>query len=86
MLHLIWAKDNNSSSSEDGKELKGIRQRLLECYRLLYFDPIADLEPKDQVNRIAKNLVEYICPFFIFSSINIYLHSPGVLTMPRWRN
>ena len=62
MLHLIWTKDNNSSSSEDGKELKGIRQRLLECYRLLYFDPIADLEPKDQVNRIAKNLVEYVCP------------------------
>ena len=61
MLHLIWTKDNNSSSSEDGKELKGIRQRLLECYRLLYFDPIADLEPKDQVNRIAKNLVEYVC-------------------------
>ena len=58
MLHLIWTKDNNSSSSEDGKELKGIRQRLLECYRFLYFDPIADLEPKDQVNRIAKNLVE----------------------------
>ena len=54
MLHLTWTKNKNSSSSEDGKELKGIR--------LLYFDPIANLEPKDQVNRIAKYLVEYVCP------------------------
>lgn len=58
MLHLIWTKDNSSSTSEEGKELKGIRQRLLECYRSLYFAPVPDLEPKAQVNRIAKNLVE----------------------------
>ncbi|KAF8155920.1 non-SMC mitotic condensation complex subunit 1-domain-containing protein [Crassisporium funariophilum] len=58
MLHLIWTKDNSSSTSEDGKELKGVRQRLLECYGMLYFDPVPDLSPKDQVNRIAKNLVE----------------------------
>lgn len=60
MLHLIWSKDN-SSTSEDGKELKGIRPRLLECYRSLYFDPIPDVEPKQQVNRIAKNMIEYVC-------------------------
>ncbi|KAJ7756752.1 non-SMC mitotic condensation complex subunit 1-domain-containing protein [Mycena maculata] len=58
MLHLIWSKDNSSSTSEDGQELKGIRQRLLECYRGLYFDPLADMEPKAQVNRIAKNMIE----------------------------
>ncbi|KAJ6448906.1 non-SMC mitotic condensation complex subunit 1-domain-containing protein [Mycena sanguinolenta] len=58
MLHLIWNKDNSSSTSEDGQELKGIRQRLLECYRHLYFDPIPDMEPKAQVNRIAKNMIE----------------------------
>ncbi|KAJ6612245.1 non-SMC mitotic condensation complex subunit 1-domain-containing protein [Mycena sp. CBHHK59/15] len=40
MLHLVWNKDNSNSTSEDGQELKGIRQRLLECYRGLYFDPI----------------------------------------------
>ncbi|KAI0038666.1 hypothetical protein FA95DRAFT_1567609 [Auriscalpium vulgare] len=57
MLHLIWSKDN-SSTSEDGKELKGIRQRLLECYRSLYFDAVADLPPKEQVSRIAKHMVE----------------------------
>ncbi|KAF8269469.1 non-SMC mitotic condensation complex subunit 1-domain-containing protein [Lactarius quietus] len=57
MLHLIWSKDN-SSMSEDGKELKGIRSRLLECYRSLYFDPLPDMEPKQQVNRIAKNMIE----------------------------
>ncbi|KAI0684926.1 non-SMC mitotic condensation complex subunit 1-domain-containing protein [Cytidiella melzeri] len=57
MLHLIWSKDN-SSTSEDGKELKGIRPRLLECYRNLYFDVVPDMEPKQQVNRIAKNMIE----------------------------
>ncbi|KAJ7211815.1 non-SMC mitotic condensation complex subunit 1-domain-containing protein [Mycena haematopus] len=58
MLHLIWNKDNGNSTSEDGQELKGIRQRLLECYRQLYFDPIAGMEPKAQINRIAKNMIE----------------------------
>ncbi|EMD38787.1 hypothetical protein CERSUDRAFT_133306 [Gelatoporia subvermispora B] len=57
MLHLIWSKDN-SATSEDGKELKGVRSRLLECYRSLYFDPLPDLDPKQQVNRIAKNMIE----------------------------
>lgn len=59
MLHLIWSKDN-SSTSEDGKELKGIRPRLLECYRNLYFDAVPGMEPKQQVNRIAKNMIEYV--------------------------
>ncbi|KAG9309978.1 non-SMC mitotic condensation complex subunit 1-domain-containing protein [Chiua virens] len=57
MLHLIWSKDSNQTS-EDGKELKGVRSRLLECYRNLYFDPLPDMEPKQQVNRIAKNMIE----------------------------
>ncbi|KAF8552601.1 ARM repeat-containing protein [Imleria badia] len=57
ILHLIWSKDNNQTS-EDGKELKGVRSRLLECYRSLYFDPLPDIEPKQQVNRIAKNMIE----------------------------
>ena len=60
MLHLIWTKDNNSTTTEDGKELKGVRSRLLETYRILYFDPIPDLDPKQQVNRIAKNMIEYV--------------------------
>jgi condensin complex subunit 1 len=59
MLHLIWSKDN-SSMSEDGKELKGVRSRLLECYRTLYFDALPDMEPKQQVNRIAKNMIECV--------------------------
>jgi len=59
MLHLIWSKDN-SSMSEDGKELKGVRSRLLECYRSLYFDAMPDMEPKQQVNRIAKNMIECV--------------------------
>ncbi|KAJ7677367.1 non-SMC mitotic condensation complex subunit 1-domain-containing protein [Mycena rosella] len=58
MLHLIWSKDNSNSTSEDGQELKGIRQRLLECYRGLYFDPVPGVDPKGQVNRIAKNMIE----------------------------
>ncbi|KAG6370249.1 non-SMC mitotic condensation complex subunit 1-domain-containing protein [Boletus reticuloceps] len=57
MLHLIWSKDNNQTS-EDGKELKGVRSRLLECYRNQYLDALPDMEPKQQVNRIAKNMIE----------------------------
>lgn len=60
MLHLIWTKDNSSSTAEDGKELKGIRSRLIECYRSLYFDPVPDAEPKQQINRIAKNMIEWV--------------------------
>jgi condensin complex subunit 1 len=59
MLHLIWSKDS-SSTAEDGKELKGVRSRLLECYRSLYFDALPDMEPKQQVNRIAKNMIECV--------------------------
>ncbi|KAI0320936.1 non-SMC mitotic condensation complex subunit 1-domain-containing protein [Amylostereum chailletii] len=58
MIHLIWHKDNNAATSEDGKELKGIRQRVLECYKSLYFEPLPDMEPKQQVNRITKNMIE----------------------------
>ncbi|KIM35665.1 hypothetical protein M413DRAFT_449620 [Hebeloma cylindrosporum] len=60
MLHLIWTKDNSTSTSEDGKELKGVRQRLLECYKSLYFDPVPDpeMDGKAQVSRIAKNFIE----------------------------
>lgn len=64
MLHLIWVKDNNASTSEDGKELKGIRQRLLEVYCSLYFEADPELagDAKGQVNRIAKNMIECVYP------------------------
>ena len=38
MLHLIGSKENTTSVGEDGKELKGIRPYLIECYRSLSFD------------------------------------------------
>nr|XP_031863717.1 uncharacterized protein CI109_000969 [Kwoniella shandongensis]KAA5530789.1 hypothetical protein CI109_000969 [Kwoniella shandongensis] len=58
MLHLIWTKDNNANAGEDGMDGKGIRGSLIECYRSLYFDVVPDLAPKQQVNRIAKNMIE----------------------------
>ena len=59
MLHLIWTKDNNSTSStEEGMDGRGIRASLIEVYRSLYFDVVPDLAPKQQVNRIAKNMIE----------------------------
>lgn len=58
MLHLVWKKDDTQTSEEDGKELKGIKQRLLETYRVLYFDPIPGLPAKNQIARIAKNLIQ----------------------------
>jgi condensin complex subunit 1 len=61
MLHLIWSKDSNATS-EDGKELKGVRAKLLECYCSLYFDASPDLDAKQQVIRIAKNMIEFVVP------------------------
>ncbi len=87
MLHLIWTKDNTSSSEEARNALeggsgagggggaggsgggaggsgtgvtegKGVRAQLIDCYRSLYFDVVPDLAPKQQVNRIAKNMIE----------------------------
>ena len=60
MLHLIWTKDNTGATSEEDKELKGIRQRLIECYRSLYFDPVDDSDSRQQTNRIAKNMIECV--------------------------
>ncbi|KAG8732139.1 Condensin complex subunit, partial [Ceratobasidium sp. 414] len=57
MLHLIWNKDTGSTT-EDGKEVKGVRLKLIECYRSLYFDPVAGLDAHSQINRIAKNMIE----------------------------
>ncbi|CAE6532324.1 unnamed protein product [Rhizoctonia solani] len=57
MIHLIWSKDTGGNPDED-KEVKGVRLRLIECYRHIYFDPRAGLDPKSQVNRIAKNMIE----------------------------
>jgi len=58
MIHLIWTKDNNTTTTEDGKEVKGVRQKLLECYKSLYFEHQEHLDPKAQINRIARNLIE----------------------------
>ncbi|CDR99695.1 hypothetical protein [Sporisorium scitamineum] len=57
MVHLIWTKDN-ALVMEDGSQLKGVRSRLIEVYRALYFEPRADLSGKDNVARIAKNMIE----------------------------
>ena len=57
MLHLIWSKDHNATA-EDGREVKSVRSRLLECYRNMFFEPVTNLDPKQQINRIAKNMIE----------------------------
>ncbi len=57
MVHLIWTKDN-ALVMEDGSQLKGVRSRLIEVYRALYFDARADMNAKDNVARIAKNMIE----------------------------
>lgn len=59
MLHLIWTKDNNATT-DDGTDGRSIRGNLLEVYRSLYFDVVPDLAPKQQVNRIAKNMLEWV--------------------------
>lgn len=57
MLHLIWTKDHNTTT-EEGIDGRSVRGNLLDVYRSLYFDVVPDLTPKQQVNRIAKNMIE----------------------------
>lgn len=57
MLHLIWTKDNNATT-EEGMEGRTVRGNLIDVYRTLYFDVVPDLTPKQQVNRITKNMIE----------------------------
>lgn len=58
MLHLIWSKD--TSTIEEGREVKSVRKKLIESYKQLYFEPLSDLSPKDNVNRIARNMIECV--------------------------
>ncbi|CAO3608092.1 unnamed protein product [Cunninghamella echinulata] len=51
MLHLIWTKD----TSDEGK---GIKLKLLDCYRTLYLDADEKLSRRQNTNLIAKNLTE----------------------------
>jgi condensin complex subunit 1 len=54
MVHLIWSKDTGSDES------KGVRARLIECYRMLYLAPVTALSHKDNVNLIARRLIRYV--------------------------
>lgn len=74
MLHLIWTKDVNATT-EEGTETRSIRGNLIEVYRSLYFDVVPDLTPKQQVNRIAKNMIEWV-------SISFLANLSGVPTVP----
>lgn len=51
MIHLIWTKD----TSDEGK---GIKMKLMECYRHLYFDPDSRLSRTENINNIARNLIQ----------------------------
>lgn len=51
MLHLIWTKD----TSDEGK---GIKMKLISCYENLYLEFDGKLSRKENINRIAKNLIQ----------------------------
>lgn len=51
MLHLIWTKD----TSDEGK---GIKMKLLSCYENLYLSVDSKQSKKENISRIAKNLIE----------------------------
>ncbi|KAI8577831.1 hypothetical protein K450DRAFT_250238 [Umbelopsis ramanniana AG] len=51
MPHLIWTKDN----SDEGK---GVKTKLLECYKSLYLEFDGNLSDKENINTIARNLVQ----------------------------
>jgi condensin complex subunit 1 len=51
MPHLIWTKDN----SDEGRSVK---DKLLECYKSLYLELDDNLSEKENINTIARNLVQ----------------------------
>ena len=57
MIHLIWTKDH-ALVMDDGSQLKGVRSRLIEVYRALYFEPQAGAPPAENTARIARNMIE----------------------------
>lgn len=58
MLHLIWTKDNSTVvADEDGAELKGIRSKVIECYKELFVARVPDMSDKQHVSRVSKNLI-----------------------------
>lgn len=58
MLHLVWSKDQ--STIEEGREVKSVRKKLIESYKQLYFEPLPDLQPKENVSRIARNMIQSV--------------------------
>lgn len=82
MLHLIWVKDNSSVVADDGKELKGIRSRVIECYKAIYFEAVIDLSPKQQVSRIARNMIESVAPPHCVSLIYLLCPVADLLCPP----
>ncbi|KAI9481172.1 MAG: non-SMC mitotic condensation complex subunit 1-domain-containing protein [Benjaminiella poitrasii] len=51
MLHLIWTKD----TSDEGK---GIKMKLISCYESLYLQIDSKLSKKENINYVAKNLIQ----------------------------
>lgn len=51
MLHLIWSKETA------GEEVKSVRSRLIECYRLLYLSEDHSLSEKESINSMTRNLI-----------------------------
>jgi condensin complex subunit 1 len=63
MLHLIWTKDINAPTTQnpgEGEQVdeRSVKGQLIETYRSLYFDAVEGLAGKQQVSRIAKNMIE----------------------------
>jgi condensin complex subunit 1 len=63
MLHLIWTKDVNAPTAVtpgDAEQVdeRSVKGQLIETYKSLYFDAVEGLAGKQQVSRIAKNMIE----------------------------
>ncbi|KAJ7587166.1 non-SMC mitotic condensation complex subunit 1-domain-containing protein [Mycena floridula] len=57
MIHLIWTKDD-SASTEETEGVTGICSRVLTCYKALFFDPMPDSNPRTEVSRVARAMME----------------------------
>ena len=58
MVHLIWTKDN-TSSSEDEYSKKSVKEHLIYCYKSLFMDVPDGTHSKDAAQIIAMRWIEY---------------------------
>lgn len=87
MLHLVWTKDNSTVvvADENGTELKGIRSKVIECYKELFLTRLPNSTDKQHIGRVSKNLIESVSSIQDSSEAMLMLSPRPALTQAHVR-